>query len=218
MDPEDFGSEASRYTAIFIASVLAMVSFSGLATIVFMSLFARFRAGPALEAAPSGAPATFFPRSPFMTVMSVVFLVFLVGWSGALAIVLYGHGHGGWASLVVALALVFLWPVAVLLTGQIKSGGLWLTPDGLEYRKEAVSWTLAWSDLDGVDRTRSAVQKGVLPHASGLGVVAVVGPADALAAAEMATRADLRGRAPSTRSSSANPWARAWRSRSALAT
>ena len=108
-----------------------------------------------------------------MTVVSVVFLVFLVGWSGALAIVLYGHGHGVWASLVVALALVFLWPVAVLPAGRIKPGGLWLTPDGLEYRKEAVSWTLAWSDLEGIDRTGSAVQKGVLPHASGLGVAAV---------------------------------------------
>ena len=103
----------------------------------------------------------------------MVFLVFLVGWSGALAIVLYGHGHGVWASLVVPLALVFLWPVAVLPAGRIKPGGLWLTPDGLEYRKEAVSWTLAWSDLDRLDRTGSAVQKGVLPHASGLGVAAV---------------------------------------------
>ena len=53
MDPEDFGSEASRYTAIFIASLLAVVSFSGLATILFIPLFDRCRPGPVLATAPS---------------------------------------------------------------------------------------------------------------------------------------------------------------------
>ena len=111
-----------------------------------------------------------------MVVTSVVFcLAFRAVWAGTLAVVLYGHGHGVWASVLVALAVVFLWAVAVVPSGRCKPGGLWLTPDGLEYRKEAVSWTLAWSDLDGIDPAESGVQTGVLPHASGL-KVAVVDP------------------------------------------
>jgi hypothetical protein len=166
-------TDADRYLAVFAGGLFALIGIGGLAMVLFVPLFHRYRPGPVLSTAPSGAPAMLFRRSPFMTVVSVVFCLVFALWAGALGVVLYGYGHGVWASLLVALALVLLWPVAVIPTGKIKPGGLWLTPVGLEYRKDAVSWTSAWSDLDGLDRTASAVQKGVLPYASGLGVAAV---------------------------------------------
>ena len=88
-----------------------------------------------------------------MVVLSVLGTAFLAAWSGLLAVVLYGHGHPVWASLSVLFALVLLWPLAVAAAGKVKVGGLWLTPAGLEYRKEAVSWAMPWSDLRRVDRT-----------------------------------------------------------------
>ena len=135
--------------------------------VLFVPLFDRCRPGPVLSTAPTGAPAMFFRRSPFMTVVSVVFCLAFAVWAGALAVVLYGHGHGVWASVPAPLAGVLLWPVAVLLTGRIKPGGLWLTPVGLEYRKEAVSWTLPWPDVDRIDPAEPGVQTGALPYASG---------------------------------------------------
>ena len=104
---------------------------------------------------------------------SVVFCLALAVWAGTLAVVLHEHGYVVGASVPAVLAGVLLWPVAVVLTGKIKPGGLWLTPVGLEYRKEAVSWTLAWSDVDRIDRAESGVPAGALPYASGTGVAAV---------------------------------------------
>lgn len=86
---------------------------------------------------------------------------------------LIGHGHVVWASVPALLAGVLLWPVAVVLIGKIKPGGLWLTPVGLEYRKEAVSWTLPWPDVDRIDPAEPGVQTGALPYASGTKVAAV---------------------------------------------
>jgi hypothetical protein len=166
-------TDADRYLAFFAGAGFAMIGLGGLVLILFIPLFDRLRPGPVLSTAPSGSAATFFRRSPFITVATVVFCLAFALWAGALAVVLYGYGHGVWASLLAVLALVLIWPVAVVPTGKIKAGGLWLTPVGLEYRRDAVSWTVPWADLDRVDRAESTVQRGVLPYASGRGVVAV---------------------------------------------
>jgi hypothetical protein len=161
------------YVAMFFAPLLAVISVGGLALLLFMSSFARFRPAPVLGTAPSGTPAVFFRRSPFMTVVSVLFAVFLFGWLGALTIVLYGDGYAVWAALTAACTLALLYPLATVVSGRVRIGGLWLTPAGLEYCRESVGWTVAWSQLRGVDRSGAWVQQGVLPHAAGLGVAAV---------------------------------------------
>lgn len=162
-----------RYIAFFAGTAFTSIAVGGLAMVLIPPLLGRHRPEPALGTAPSGAPATFFRRSPLMMVMSTLFTSAFAAWLGGLAVVLHGYGHGVWALLLAACALVLLWPIAVLLTGKVKPGGLWLTPVGLEYRKEAVSWTLPWSELVGVDRTGFEATKAVLPYASGRGVAAV---------------------------------------------
>jgi hypothetical protein len=138
-----------------------MVGIGGLSMILFIALFGRVRGAPVLCTAPSGAPATFFRRSPFMLVCSVVFCIALAVWAGTVAVVLGAYGHAVWASLPALFALVLLWPVAVVATGKVESGGLWLTSAGLEYRKQAVCWTLTWSEL------RSVVRQGTPAPTSG---------------------------------------------------
>jgi len=137
-------SEADRYVSLLFGVLLALIGVAGLVLVLFIPVFDRCRPGPVPATAPSGNPAMFFRRSPFMVVSSVVFCLAFAVWAGTLAVVL--HGHVVWASVPAVLAGVLLWPVAVVLTGKIKPGGLWLTPVGLEYRNEAVSWTLAHGD------------------------------------------------------------------------
>jgi hypothetical protein len=161
-----------RHGTIAIASFITAISFGGLVLILFILVFPRFRPGAALGTAPSGLPAVVFRRLPVMMLVSTSFCAFLVGWSGWLASVLHENGHEVWASLSVAFALLMLWPLAVLVSGRIEPGGLWLTPIGLEYRNEAVSWTVPWSDLRRVDRT-DVVPVGVLPDTVGRGRAAI---------------------------------------------
>ena len=166
-------SEADRYVSLFFGVLLALIGVAGLVLVLFIPVFDRCRPGPVPATAPSDNLAMFFRRGPFMVVTSVVFCLAFAVWAGTLAVVLHRHGYVVWASMLAVLALVLLWPVAAVQTGRIKPGGLWLTPVGLEYRKEAVSWTLAWSDVDRIDREESAVQVSALPYASGTGVAAV---------------------------------------------
>jgi len=166
-------SEADRYVSLFLGVLLALIGVGGLVLVLFIPLFDRCRPGPVLATAPSNNPAMFFRRSPFMVVTSVVFCLASAVWAGTLAVVLHGHGNVVWASVPALLAGVLLWPVAVVLIGKIKPGGLWLTPVGLEYRKEAVSWTLPWPDVDRIDPAEPGVQTGALPYASGTKVAAV---------------------------------------------
>jgi hypothetical protein len=170
----DAGSEADRYGTAFFGSLLAIVSAGGLALVVFIPLFALRRPGPVLGIAPSGVPAAFFRRSRFMLVTSVLVMIALAGWLGAAAVVLFGHGEYVWAALAAGCALVLLRPPAVLVTGRVGPGGLWLTRSGVEYRKEAVHWTLAWSDLQRVERNgEGRALVAALPHAARSGVAAV---------------------------------------------
>ena len=148
-----------RDIALFAGTAFTLIGVAGLAIVLVIPLLGRRRPEAALGTAPSGAPATFFRRSPLMTVMSTLFTSAFAAWLGGLAVVLHGYGHEVWALLLAAGALVLLWPIAVLLTGKVKPGGLWLTPVGLEYRKEAVSWTLPWPKLVGVDRTAFEAKK-----------------------------------------------------------
>jgi len=146
---DDDGPDKTPIAAL-TAALLLVIAVGGLVMISFGPWFENHRPDPVLATAPSGAPATFFPRSWFRIVLSVVLSVALAGWLVAAAGTLYGSGHAGWALLVVVLALVLLWPVAVVATGKVQPGGLWLTPTGLEHRDAAVSWAVPWPDVRAV--------------------------------------------------------------------
>ena len=160
--------EPDRYIPAFSGALLVLVGVGGLALILFIPAFARFRPGPVVGTAPLGASATFFGRSPFMVATGVLMLLALVCWLAALAVVLHGYGHDVWASLVALCAAGLLWPLVPVATGKVKPGGLWITRSGLEYRREAVSWNLSWSALDGLEYPPGTwTVIGVLPSTGG---------------------------------------------------
>jgi hypothetical protein len=41
-------------------------------------------------------------------------------------------------------------PLVAVLRGRVAAGGLYLTPAGIEQRKEAVSWSVPWEHVSGV--------------------------------------------------------------------
>jgi hypothetical protein len=136
-----------RPDATLYGSLLVLIAVGGLAMVGHPVWFDRHRPGPELATAPSGAPALYFRRSPFIVTLSVLFCVAFAGWLGAAAVLLYRGGHVGWGSSLVALALLVLWPVGVAALGRIGPGGLWLTPSGVQHRNEALSWAVPWSDV-----------------------------------------------------------------------
>jgi hypothetical protein len=161
-------STADWYVGVFFGSLLLPIGVGGLVLLLFISLFDRVRPGPVVDTAPSGAAAMFFRRSSFMVVLNVLIPLGLAVWLGALGYVLHTNGHDVWAAVVALCALYLLWPVAVACLGRVRPGGLWLTPLGLEYRRDAAGWTLAWSELDGVEpRPEEWTVIGVLPRTGG---------------------------------------------------
>jgi hypothetical protein len=134
-------------SVIFLGALLLIVAVSGVAWLLLGAWFERHRPGPTLATAPSGAAATFFPRSRFVIVMGVLLSSALGGWLLAVAAAAYLGGHPGWALFALVLGLVSFAPVAVAAAGKIRAGGLWLTRSGIEYRNEATSWSVPWSGV-----------------------------------------------------------------------
>lgn len=151
---------------IFFGALLLIVAIGGAAWLLLGAWFDRHRPEPVLAAAPSGAAATYFPRSRFMIVMGVSLSLALGGWLVAVAAAAYLAGHSGWALSALALALVSLSPVAVAAAGRIRAGGLWLTRTGIEYRNEATSWSVPWSGVLHVvaeEPVRLRLERGTEP-------------------------------------------------------
>jgi hypothetical protein len=134
-------------SVLFFGVLLLIVAVSGAAWLLLGAWFERHRPDPTLATAPSGAAATFFPRSRFVIVMGVLLSSALGGWLLAVAAAAYLGGHPGWALVALVLALASFSPVAVAAAGKIRAGGLWLTRSGIEYRNEATSWSVPWSGV-----------------------------------------------------------------------
>jgi len=161
-------AEPGRYILTFSGALLGLVGVVGIVVILFIPLFDRFRPEPVIGTAPSGASATCFRRSPFMVATGVAMVLGFGCWLAALAVVLHGTGHDVWASLVALGAAGSLWLLVPVATGKVKPGGLWITPSGLEYRREAVSWNLRWSELDGLEYPPEKwTVIGILPSTGG---------------------------------------------------
>jgi len=124
--------------------LLLLLAASGFVLIGFDTWYVGHRPGVSLATAPSGVPATAFLRSRLPLVMSVAFCLLLVAWS-VLGLAVAGGRIGFLVPAVVGLA-----PLAGLVLGRVSAGGLYLTPAGIEQRKEAVSWSLPWDHVAGV--------------------------------------------------------------------
>lgn len=132
--------------ALLSGLLLLLVSAAGFVLVGFDWWYPRHRAGVALATAPSGQPATAFPRSPVPTVMSTALPLLLAAWAGLGVLIVDGAAA---RVVLAALALLFLWPLAPVVMGRVAPGGLYLTPAGIEHRKEAVTWSLGWDQVTG---------------------------------------------------------------------
>lgn len=130
--------------------LLLLLAVSGLLLIVFDSAYPRRRPGAKTGTAPSGAPATVFTRSPVVVVLSTLVPAALAGWAVLGCVLAAGRGQTT-ASVVLGLVAVGLaTPLVAVVRGRVAAGGLYLTPAGVEHRKESVSWSVPWDDVTGV--------------------------------------------------------------------
>lgn len=132
--------------AVLSGLLLLLLAGAGGVLVAFDWWSPAHRAGVALATAPSGQPATAFVRSPVPTVMSTLLPSLLAAWA-ALGVVLAGSPAA--RVVLAAVALLLLWPVVPVVRGRIAPGGLYLTPTGIEQRKEAVTWSVSWAQVSG---------------------------------------------------------------------
>ncbi|MCB0895746.1 MAG: hypothetical protein H6529_16370 [Nocardioides sp.] len=126
--------------------LLLVVAAGGLVLVGHDAWFVRHRPGVSVATAPSGVRATAFVRSGVPTVMSAVMPALLAAWAVVGCVVADAPA----ARVILALvALGFASPLVAVARGRVVPGGLYLTPAGVEQRKEAVSWSISWDELAG---------------------------------------------------------------------
>ena len=141
---------ADRLLGLLSGILLLLVAVAGFVLVGFDAWYPRHRAGVVVAAAPSGAVATAFPRSKVPMAMSTVLPAALAAW-GVLGCILAAAADEPVAAVVLALVAVGVaTPLVAVVRGQVAPGGLYLTPAGIEHRKEAVTWSLRWEDVTGV--------------------------------------------------------------------
>lgn len=137
------GYAGDRDLGLMFGSLLLLIAAGGLVLVGFDWWYAGHRPGVTTATAPSGLPATAFLRSRVPLAMSVVVPVLLVAWSLVGLVV-----TGSWLFLLPAA--LFASPLVAVVRGRVAPGGLYLTQEGIEQRKEAVSWSLPWDGVEGV--------------------------------------------------------------------
>lgn len=140
--------EIDRPVAGWFFVLLGMLGIVGLVGVGQQAWFVRNRPGVALGAAPSGRPATVVLRSAFTTGMSIAvsgaLAVFFAAATGALLV-----AGSGWLALTGLMTAILVWPLVPAARGQVRAGGLYLTTEGIEHRRDAVLWSLPWSAVTG---------------------------------------------------------------------
>jgi hypothetical protein len=143
------GADDSPGTTVFLGfvgavGVLMLVSFG------LEALWRGRRPFALLGTSPAGARATVLPFSGAALASPVVVLVLVLLAGVVGGTVALGEAATTWVvvNVVVAVAaLVLLLPV---LARRVRSGGVYLTPQGLEHRRLGTSWTVGWDDVEGV--------------------------------------------------------------------
>ena len=99
---------------------------------------------PVLVAAPTGLPATAYVRSRVgLLVPAVLALMFFV-YGGGFAVLMAHYGSVWWSLPFVAWGLWGLGYLAPFVFGRVRSGGLYLTANGLEHRFGTVTAFVPW--------------------------------------------------------------------------
>lgn len=150
------GEALSRSNQGFLvfAAFLTAVGLLGFAWAVLETRHLRARPGAALGRSPVGSAALVVARATWMLVIESALCLALAAAlvvGGVLAL-LHGHGSGGMVIgipllLAGGLLLALLGPVA---SGSVRSGAVYLTPEGVEHRVEGSWWRVPWDDIQGV--------------------------------------------------------------------
>lgn len=141
---------ADRLLGLLSGLLLLVIAAAGLAMVGFELWYPRHRPGAVLAPAPSGAMATAFPRSRVPTTMSVLVPAVLASWAVLGCVLAAADGRPVTAVVLALLAAGVATPLVAVVRGQVAPGGLYLTPAGIEHRKEAVTWSIPWADVTGV--------------------------------------------------------------------
>lgn len=136
-----------RTLGLLLGLLLLVIAGSGFVLVGFDWWYAGHRPGATTATAPSGRRATAFPRSPVPFTMSVVVPVLLALWALVGSLV---ADHLAARVVLLLLAVGLATPLLAVVRGRVAPGGLYLTAEGIEQRKEAVSWSLPWERVAGV--------------------------------------------------------------------
>jgi hypothetical protein len=141
--------DESAYGLIFGAFGGAL----GLLALALLALewrLARHRPGPVIGRDQRGSAATVVGRTRWMTVLSGTSVLIFASASLAAAVAAFAQDD---RLAAVVLLLFGAWMASLLvplLRGQVETGGLYLTPEGLTHRKDARWWHVGWDDVAGV--------------------------------------------------------------------
>lgn len=107
----------------------------------------RNRPGPHFGRAPDGEPATVVERPNWNLPLCGIWLILWASWAAVSAVVFAARQH--WVGVVLMVPLVgsFLWPLRALCAGRVSPGGVYLTPEHLQYRKHGGWWRVRWADV-----------------------------------------------------------------------
>jgi hypothetical protein len=139
-----------RLAGALAGALLLLLAVAGLVLVGFDSWYVGHRPGVRLAPAPSGAPATAFPRSPLPTVMSAVLPAALAVWALTGCVLAASSGRPLAAVVLGLLGIGVATPLVAAVRGRVAAGGLYLTATGVEHRKEAVTWAIPWEEVTGV--------------------------------------------------------------------
>jgi hypothetical protein len=140
-------SAADRTLGLLLGLLLLLIAASGGALVGFDWWYAGHRPGATTGTAPSGVPATAILRSPVPTAMSVAVPVALAVWALVGSLV---ADHLATRVVLLLVACGIATPLVAVVRGRVAPGGVYLTRQGIEQRKEAVSWSLPWDRVAGV--------------------------------------------------------------------
>lgn len=108
----------------------------------------RSSTGPVLAPAPSGAPATAWPRSAAAMVRPVALLLVLLACAAGEVVASVVGGHA-WGLVAPALLLALVvWLALPMLRRRAAPGGLYLTAEGIEHVWGAASTSVSWDDVE----------------------------------------------------------------------
>jgi hypothetical protein len=143
------GADDHPGTAVFLGYVGAVGVVGIVAVLAEVAALSR-RPVARLATTAGGERATYLPYGVSLLVGPVGALVAAVGAGVAGAVVAGRNGSTGGLVVAVVVGLAALgWLLPVLL-GRVRTGGVWVSPSGVEQARFGSRWRVGWDDVEGV--------------------------------------------------------------------